>query len=229
MHFRSLAVGFGALGLAAALAGAPLGLSGGLDTFGGKAALAKPGNGQGNGKGHAKGKGIEAASESSGVAKGAKSSGTANGRALGLASNDAVSGMPPGQAKKADLDGTGGKLGIKGSFNAIHASVRAFEVASANSRVQKVRSYLEAAERVSDIEQADPEDPDLDAAIQAAAEAAVTASSQSVTRQMLESVHAYANARELADIDISDRTTQEIADRADGDGEVAADEGAPAE
>ncbi len=203
LFLRSFAIGFRTLGLALVLAAAPLGLGGVLDGCRGKAALAMP------------------ADE------------TGSGQALDPVRSDAVSGMSPSQAKQAIRAGLGGDLGLKGSFNAIHASVPTFQVVSSSSRVETVRAYLDASQTVSAVETGEVMVYDLDAAVQAAAEAAAATSSQSVTKEMLEAVQAYADARELADIDIGDETSQEIADRTDRDvmdgGETAAGESDAAE
>ncbi len=106
-----------------------------------------------------------------------------------------------------------------GSFNAINASKRAFEVSNFHSRVQRVKDYLDAVQAVSDLQASD--DPDLDAlddAIELAAEKAATASSQPVTAGMLDEVNAISDDKELTEpgmINPLDQgTTEDIAERA---------------
>ncbi len=86
------------------------------------------------------------------------------------------------------------------------------------SRVARVKAYLDAAQDLSDIEKAkgDADEPDLGAAIEAAAMAAADASSQTVTADMLDKVNAHSNTRDLTTpgIDLSPETTDEVADQA---------------
>ena len=192
-------------------------------TLGAKSALAQPG---GNGKGKSKGKGRGQArghgnSETlNGVDNGYSGDKSANGQALGH-EIDGVSGVghatAPGQAKKASYDGYDGydDKDLKGSFNAINASKRAFEVSNYHSRVQRVKEYLDAAQTVSDLEESD-DMAALDDAITAAAEKAAAASSQPVTKEMLDEVNAISNDKQLTDfgIELEDPTTMDIADQA---------------
>jgi hypothetical protein len=226
---RSIKLLIGLFGLAAVMTAAPIQISSdglSLDT---KVAAAKPGNGKGRGNGRALGRGglAEQSSGGQGLAHGKTGSsaggarGQANGRALGHVDKDAVSGVehaPPGQAKKEGYDGVKGPLGVQGSFNAVHSAAINKGVVSPNSRVARVKAYLDAAQEVSDIENGEEgTDPnDLEAAIEAAAVAAADASSQTVTSDMLGKVNDYSNARELTEpgIDMSDDTRDEVADEA---------------
>lgn len=224
---RSIRLLIGCFGLVAVLAAAPIEFSSDSLSFGSNFAAAKSGNGKG--KGHGNGRGHSAVAGQSNGAQGfatgqsnaGHSNGQANGRALGHADKDAVSGVghaPPGQAKKAAYDGVKGNLGVKGSFNAIHSAAINKGVVSPQSRVARVKSYLDAAQDLSDVENAegDVDDGELEAAIEAAAVAAADASSQTVTADMLDQVNDYSNARELTDpgIDLSQETTDEVADQA---------------
>ena len=232
---RSIKFLIGVFGLVAVLAAAPIEFSSDSLSVGANLAAAKPGNGNGKGKGrgngHAIGHGAVAGQSNGaqGFADGqtegshshGQANGQANGRAIGHAPKDAVSGVghaPPGQAKKAAYDGMKGNLGVKGSFNAIHSAAINKGVVSPQSRVARVKSYLDAARDLSDIENAegDADEDGLEAAIEAAAMAAADASSQTVTADMLDQVNAYSNARELTDpgIDLSPETTGEVADQA---------------
>ena len=85
---------------------------------------------------------------------------------------------------------------------------------SPNSRVARVKAYLDAAQDVSDIEGSG--EGDLGAAIEAAAVAAANASSKTVTSDMLGKVNNYSNARELTEpgIEMSDDTRDEVAEEA---------------
>ncbi len=100
-----------------------------------------------------------------------------------------------------------------GSFNAINASKRAFEVSNFHSRVQRVKDYLDAVQVVSDAGD-DVTDDELDDA----ADAAAIASSQPVTAAMLDEVNRISDEKELTDPGrinpLSDGTTDEIAERA---------------
>ncbi len=219
---RSLKLLIGLFGLAAVATAAPMeistdGLS--LDT---KVAAAKPGKGKGRGNGRGLGRGLSEQG-AQGLANGESENGPshgqgqANGRALGHVDKDAISGVqhaPPGQAKKDGYDGVKGNLGVKGSFNAIHSAAINKGVVSPNSRVARVKAYLDAAQEVSDIEASGQ--GDLQAAIEAAAMAAADASSQTVTSDMLGSVHDYSNGRSLTEpgIDMSDDTRDEVAEEA---------------
>jgi len=221
----------GGLGLLALLIAAPVEFSDDAGLLGPNLAAAKQGNGKGGGNGNGRGKGQGPAADQSvgeqnaahGRSKDAKSNGQANGRAVGHAAKDAVSGVeqtPPGHAKKAAYDGMKGNLGIQGSFNAIHSAAINKGVVAPQSRVAEVKSYLDAAQEVSDIEngQDDTNNTDLEAAIEAAAVAAANASSQTVTSDMLGQVHAYSNANELTEpgIDMTDPTRDSIAEQAEG-------------
>lgn len=219
---RSLKLMIGLFGLAAVATAAPMEISSdglSLDT---KVAAAKPGKGKGRGNGRGLGRGLSEQG-AQGLANGESENGPshgqgqANGRALGHVDKDAVSGVehaPPGQAKKDGYDGVKGNLGVKGSFNAIHSAAINKGVVSPNSRVARVKAYLDAAQEVSDIEASGQ--GDLQAAIEAAAMAAADASSQTVTSDMLGSVHDYSNGRALTEpgIDMSDDTRDEVADEA---------------
>ena len=228
---RSIKFLIGVFGLVAVLAAAPIEFSSDSLSVGANLAAAKPGNGNGKGKGrgngHAIGHGAVAGQSNGaqGFADGqtegshshGQANGQANGRAIGHAPKDAVSGVghaPPGQAKKAAYDGMKGNLGVQGSFNAIHSAAINKGVVSPQSRVARVKSYLDAAQDLSDIENAEGEVDEAD--LEAAAMAAADASSQTVTADMLDQVNAYSNARELTDpgIDLSPETTDAVADQA---------------
>jgi hypothetical protein len=226
---RSIKVLIGVFGLAAVLAAAPIEFSSDSLAVGLNAAAAKPGNGKGKGQGNGLGRGHGAVAGQSngaqgfadGQAEGGHSNGQANGRAVGHANKDAVSGVghaPPGQAKKAAYDGIKGNLGIKGSFNAIHSAAINKGVVAPQSRVARVKAYLDAAQDLSDIENAkgDADEPDLGAAIEAAAMAAADASSQTVTADMLDKVNDYSNTRELTTpgIEVSPQTQDAVAHQA---------------
>ena len=220
---RSIKVLMGVFGLVAALAAAPIEFSSDSLAVGLNAAAAKPGNGKGHGNGHGRGHGLSAGQSNGaqGLADGKSNAGHSNGQAVGHARKDAVSGVghaPPGQAQKAAYDGVKGNLGIKGSFNAIHSAAINKGVVSPQSRVARVKAYLDAAQDLSDIENAegDADEPDLEAAIEAAAMAAADASSQTVTADMLDKVNAYSNTRDLTTpgIDLSPETTVEVAKEA---------------
>ncbi|MEE9480546.1 MAG: hypothetical protein V3V34_08425 [Kiloniellales bacterium] len=224
---RSIRLLIGCFGLVAVLAAAPIEFSSDSLSVGLNAAAAKPGNGNGHGNGRGRGHGAGAGQSNGaqgfadGQPGGGHSNGQANGRALGHADKDAVSGVghaPPGHAKKAAYDGVKGNLGVKGSFNAIHSAAINKGVVSPQSRVARVKAYLDAAQELSDVENAegDVDDADLEAAIEAAAVAAADASSQTVTADMLDQVNDYSNARELTDpgIDMSDESTNEVATQA---------------
>jgi len=221
---RSIKVLIGVFGLVAVLAAAPIEFSSDSLSFSSNVAAAQPGNGKGhgNGRGHGNvaGQSNGAQGFADGQAAGGPANGQANGRAVGHANKDAVSGVgytPPGQAKTDAYDGVKGNLGIKGSINAIHSAAISKGVVSPQSRVARVKAYLDAAQELSDIEKAEGADEaDLEAAIEAAAMAAADASSQTVTADMLDQVNAYSNARELTDpgIDLSAETTDAVADQA---------------
>jgi len=220
---RSIKVLIGVFGLVAVLTAAPIEFSSDSLAVGLNAAAAKPGNGKGQGNGRGRGHGLGAGQSNGaqGLADGKSNAGHSNGQAVGHANKDAVSGVghaPPGQAQKAAYDGIKGNLGVQGSFNAIHSAAINKGVVSPQSRVARVKSYLDAAQDLSDIENADgdADEADLEAAIEAAATAAADASSQTVTSEMLDRVNAYSNARELTDpgIDLSPETTDEVADQA---------------
>ena len=224
---RSIRLLIGCFGLVAVLAATPIEFSSDSLSVGLNAAAAKPGNGNGHGNGRGRGHGAGAGQSNGaqgfadGQPGGGHSNGQANGRALGHADKDAVSGVghaPPGHAKKAAYDGVKGNLGVKGSFNAIHSAAINKGVVSPQSRVARVKAYLDAAQELSDVENAegDVDDADLEAAIEAAAVAAADASSQTVTADMLDQVNDYSNTRELTDpgIDLSQETTDEVADQA---------------
>jgi len=203
------------LGLVAVLTAAPIEFSSDAFLSGSNPAAAKPGNGRGNG--HAKGHGPAVGeTDAQGFASGQSNAGHANGRAIGHASNDAVSGVeaaPPGLAKKAGYDGVTGNLGFEGSFNAIHSAAIDKDLPP-QSRVARVKAYLDAAQELSDIEQGGMND--LEAAIEAAALAAAEASSQPVTADMLDKVNAYSNENDLTTpgIDVSPETQEDVAERA---------------
>ncbi len=230
---RSIKLLIGVFGLVAVLVAAPLEFSSESLSVGANLAAAKPGKGKGNGHGigHARGHGAVAGQSNGaqGFADGqtesghshGQANGQANGRALGHAPNDAVSGVghaPPGQAKKAAYDGVKGNLGVKGSFNAIHSAAINKGVVAPQSRVARVKAYLDAAQELSDIEngEGDADEADLEAAIEAAAMAAADASSQTVNSDMLDRVNDFSNTRELTDpgIDLSPETTEAVADQA---------------
>jgi len=205
------------------LAATPIEFSSDSLSVGLNVAAAKPGNGngkgQGNGRGHGAGAGQSNGAQgfADGQPGGGHSNGQANGRALGHADKDAVSGVghaPPGHAKKAAYDGVKGNLGVKGSFNAIHSAAINKGVVSPQSRVARVKSYLDAAQELSDVENAEGDVDDAD--LEAAAVAAADASSQTVTADMLDQVNDYSNTRELTDpgIDMSDESTNEVATQA---------------
>ncbi len=234
---RSIKVLIGVFGLVAVLAAEPIEFSSDSLSVGANLAAAKPGNGKGKGRGnghgnsHAIGHGAVAGQSNGaqgfagGQTEGGHSHGQVHGQALGRAvghaPKDAVSGVghaPPGQAKKAAYDGMKGNLGVKGSFNAIHSAAINKGVVAPQSQVARVEAYLDAAQDLSDVENADgdADEADLETAIEAAAMAAADASSQTVTADMLDQVNAYSNARELTDpgIDLSPETTDAVADQA---------------
>ena len=214
---RSIKIATGFFGLVAVLTAAPIEFS--SDTFlpGLHPAAAKPGNGRGNG--HGKGHGsVTRETDALGLVSGQSNAGQANGRAIGHANNDAVSGVehaPPGQAKTADYDGVAGTLGVKGSFNAIHSAAINKDLPP-QSRVARVKAYLDAAQELSDLENAPGGVGDLEAAIEAAALAAADASSQPVTADMLDKVNAYSNERGLTTpgIEVSPETQEDVANQA---------------
>lgn len=213
---RSIKVLTGFLGLVAVLTAAPIEFSSDAFLAGSNPAAAKPGNGRGNG--HAKGQGPAVGeTDAQGFAGGPSNAGHANGRAIGHASNDAVSGVesaPPGLAKKAGYDGVTGNLGFEGSFNAIHSAAIDKDLPP-QSRVAKVKAYLDAAQELSDLENAPGGMNDLEAAIEAAALAAAEASSQPVTADMLDKINAYANDSGLTmGVEVSDETQDAVAERA---------------
>ncbi len=219
---RSIKLLIGVFGLVAVLVAAPIEFSSDSLSVGLNAAAAKPGNGKGQGNGHGRGHGLSAGQSNGaqGLADGKSNAGHSNGQAVGHAPKDAVSGVghaPPGQAKKAAYDGMKGNLGVKGSFNAIHSAAINKGVVSPQSRVARVKSYLDAAQDLSDIENAegDTDEVDLEAAIEAAAVAAASASSQTVTSEMLDRVHAFSNTRDLTTpgIDMSPETRDAVADQ----------------
>lgn len=221
---RSIKVLIGVLGLVAALAAAPIEFSSDSLSFSSNLAAAQPGNGKGHGNGRGHGNVAGQSNGGQGFADGqsndSHSNGQANGRAVGHANKDAVSGVghaPPGQAKKAAYDGMKGNLGVEGSFNAIHSAAINKGVVAPQSRVARVKAYLDAAQDLSDIEKAEGADEaDLEAAIEAAAMAAADASSQTVTADMLDKVNDYSNTRDLTTpgIDLSPETTDEVAEEA---------------
>ncbi len=185
-------------------------------TLGAKSALAQPGGqGRGKGKGRGQARGHGNSETLNGVANGYSGDKSANGRALGH-EVDGVSGVgpatAPGQAKKAAYDGYNG-MDLKGSFNSIKASKRAFEVSNEDSRLQRVKDYLDAVQVVSDAGVAV-----TDQELQDAADAAAIASSQPVTAAMLDEVNRISDEKELTDPGrinpLSDGTTDEIAERA---------------
>lgn len=220
---RLIKVLIGSLGLIAVLVAAPVEFSGDAGLVGPNLAAAKPGNGKGRGNGHGAvgGQSSDLHGAARGHAKDGQSNGAANGEANGQANGhapkDAVSGVEhaPGHAKKAGYDGVKGNLGVQGSFNAIHSAAINKGVVAPQSRVARVEGYLDAAQTVSDIENAEGQlDGDaLAAAIEAAALAAADASSQTVTPDMLDRVHDYANTRDLTQpgIEMSPGTTDAVA------------------
>ena len=207
------------LGLVAVLVAAPVGFSGDRSLIGANDAAAQPGNGKGGGQGRGHGSlGGEAGAQ--GLAGANSNGGYPNGQAIGYARNDVGSGAgpsPPGQAKAFGYDGVSGTLGVKGSFNAIHSAAINKDLPP-QSRVARVKAYLDAAQALSDLENAPGNANDLEAAIEAAAMAAANASSQPVTADMLDRVDAFSNARGLTTpgIDVSPETQGEVADRAQG-------------
>ena len=213
MH-RYILTALGCFALATAFSMAPIGLQDASITLGAKTALAQNG-GKGKGKGKGQARGQMKKQALNGVANGHSGEKSANGRALGH-EIDGVSGVghetAPGQVKKASYDGMYDKLEVEGSFNAIHSAAINKELPP-QSRVAQVRAYLERAKELS---QLSDDDPTLEAAIRAAAEAAVTASSQPVTETMLDEVNAFSNKRGLTDPEIDplkDRT-MEVAEEA---------------
>ena len=218
---RSIKVLIGCFGLVAVLTAAPIEYSSDDRSVGLNVAAAQPGNGKGhgNGRGHGNvaGQSNGAQGFADGQAERGRSNGQANGQAVGHANKDAVSGVgdtPPGQAKEDAYDGVKGNLGIQGSFNAIHSAAINKGVVAPQSRVARVEAYLDAAQDVSDIEKG--EEGDLEAAIEAAAVAAASASSQTVTPEMLDKVHTYSNERNLTapGIDMTDDTRDSVANQA---------------
>ena len=213
MH-RYILTALGCFALATAFSMAPIGLQDASITLGAKTALAQNG-GKGKGKGKGQARGQMKKQALNGLANGHSGETSANGRALGH-EIDGVSGVghdtAPGQVKKASYDGMYDKLEVEGSFNAIHSAAINKELPP-QSRVAQVRAYLERAKELS---QLSADAPTLDAAIRAAAEAAVTASSQPVTKTMLDEVNAFSNKRGLTDPEIDplkDRT-MEVAEEA---------------
>ena len=220
----------GTLGLAAALVAAPVGVQDNIASLQDKSAFAGPGGnngnrgGNGHGNGHGRGHGNSASTSAHGGSSPGKSGsapghgGTGHGHEI-----DGVSGVgpatAPGQAKKAAYDGMYDKLDVKGSFNAIHSAAINKGVAAPQSRVARVKDYLDAIQRLDalqDQEDPDATDSDLEAAIAEAAEAAEAASSQPVTERMLDEVNDFANKRQLVDpaIDLDPDTTKEVAEEA---------------
>ncbi len=182
-------------------------------TLGAKSALAQPGGqGRGKGKGRGQARGHGNSETLNGVANGYSGDKSANGRALGH-EVDGVSGVghatAPGQAKKAAYDGYNG-MDLKGSFNSIKASKRAFEVSNEDSRLQRVQSYLDAIRDLSLGEG--------DTTIEDAAGFAAAASSQPVTKEMLDEVNRISNEKDLTNppsaIDLDAAPTEEVATRA---------------
>ena len=76
-----------------------------------------------------------------------------------------------------------------------------------------MQSYLDAAQELSEL---DDTDPDLDDAVELAAEKAAAASSQPVTEAMLDEVNAISNDKNLTDpaIDLDNDRTDEVAEEA---------------
>ncbi|MEE8501473.1 MAG: hypothetical protein V3S23_02030 [Kiloniellales bacterium] len=190
-------------------------------TLGAKSALAQPGGqGRGKGKGRGQARGHGNSETLNGVANGYSGDKSANGRALGH-EVDGVSGVghatAPGQAKKAAYDGMYDKLEVKGSFNAIHSAAINKGVVAPQSRVARVKAYLDAIQDLDELQgMMGVSDEDLQDAIDAAAAAAVAASSQPVTEAMLDEVNHFANKRDLVDpeIDLDPGTTKEVAEEA---------------
>lgn len=191
-------------------------------TLGAKSALAQPGGqGRGKGKGRGQARGHGNSETLNGVANGYSGDKSANGRALGH-EVDGVSGVghatAPGQAKKAGYEGMYDRSEIKGSFNAINASKRAFEVSSEDSQVQRVQSYLDAIRDLSELKGDAVTDQELDDAIEKAAEKAAVASSQPVTEAMLDEVNRISNEKGLtnppSNIDLDHDRTDEVAEEA---------------
>ena len=215
MH-RYILTALGCFALATAFSITPLGLQDASLTLGAKSALAQPGGqGKGKGKGRGQARGHGNSETLNGVANGYSGDKSANGRALGH-EVDGVSGVghatAPGQAKKAAYDGYDGydDKDLKGSFNAINASKRAFEVSNYHSRLQRVQSYLDAIRDLSLGEG--------DTTIEDAAGFAAAASSQPVTKEMLDEVNRISNEKDLtnppSDIDLENAPTDEVATRA---------------
>ncbi len=214
MH-RYILTALGCFALATAFSMAPVGLQDASITLGAKTALAQNG-GKGKGKGKGQARGQMKKQAVNGLANGHSGDKSANGRALGH-EIDGVSGVghetAPGQVKKASYDGMYDRLEVEGSFNAIHSAAINKDLPP-QSRVAQVRAYLERAKELS---QLSDDAPTLEAAIRAAAEAAVTASSQPVTETMLDEVNAFSNKRGLTDPEIDplkDRT-MEVAEEAE--------------
>ena len=213
--YRSILTALGCFALAAAFSLVPIGPQDASLTLSAKTAFAQPG---GKGKGNDKDKGHGRGSTKSiqGVANGHSGQKSANGRALGH-EIDGMSGVghatAPGQAKKAGYKGMYDKSELKGAFNAINASARAFEVSNPQSRVQQVKDYLDAVQELSELEDTDP---GLEAAITAAAEEAAEASSRPVTEAMLDEVNAISNEKDLTDpaIELDNARTDEVAEEA---------------
>jgi hypothetical protein len=142
----------GTLGLAAALAAAPVGVQDNIASLHDKAAFAAPGGGNGHGRGHGRGQGPGngaslSAHGGSGPGKSGSApghGGTGHGQAVG---HDAVSGV---SSHAAHLNGISpsalGSLSADlGNLNAAHASAQAFENAAANSMVGAIAAAVEAS------------------------------------------------------------------------------------
>lgn len=192
---RFFVIPFVTFGLAAMLAALPFELPRGFAGPCVKTAGAVPGNGNANGhaNGHANGQGrglgLGHGGFEAGLPPGQADGGPPNGRAVGLArANDAVSGVTNGSWEGVNPNAT-----FTGSFHAVNASPNAKP--SSNSQVARVRNYLD---------QVSMEEIDVEAAAQAAA----LASNHTVTKQMLEAVHA------IAGIEVDEQTTGDIATRA---------------
>lgn len=118
----------------------------------------------------------------------------------------------------AGYEGMYDRSEIKGSFNAINASKRAFEVSSEDSQVQRVQSYLDAIRDLSELKGDAVTDQELDDAVEKAAEKAAVASSQPVTEAMLDEVNRISNEKGLtnppSNIDLGNDRTDEVAKEA---------------
>lgn len=200
---RRMATIMTAFGMATVLSAAPFGLGDGGPALGVKQALAVPGNGNGNANGQGQGVGHGAEQSAAG--------GSSNGQGLGLGHASGVAGVgtPPGQAKQAGVIGI--SSGLKGAFNAVHASPTAMANAASTSQVGKVKAYVDAVSA---------DEIDIEAAAVAAAAAA---KNHTVTVGMLESVNA------IAGVEIDESTAVETTAEEAATTEVTDEEGTTTE